>query len=344
MGWWISDAQGTLDSMQTFIKEAREAKPDIFFAVSDVPHRSFIGGRQDLVDNTTAYNNKLPDALDALRSDTSPIEHVDLAAIYSCGPDGCPAGYDGLHPNARGEYEIARAFSLTLHNRYGIGRGPLDIPSPIPKRPVPIPNNIVATGAPMGVTVTWDAVLGARGYEVRHRTQGAADWSVSTAQANRFDTTFTIANITWEYQIRTSGGNDEKGDWSAVVSAASRRDTAPAPSQIQTFSEGSGLKVSWTPPDGDWDIDRYEVIILDQDTPGAFINSQGCRGTEAEFTGLTVGHRYSVHVGTWAIIDGQSAGGLPGSASPVVVGFTGPVGSSPLPEAADEHATMVTHE
>lgn len=52
-------------------------------------------------------------------TEQSPIYHVDVAGSYSCGPDrDCPGAFDGLHPNALGNYEIASAFSETLGTSY----------------------------------------------------------------------------------------------------------------------------------------------------------------------------------------------------------------------------------
>ncbi|KAF8846484.1 hypothetical protein BDZ45DRAFT_682498 [Acephala macrosclerotiorum] len=34
----------------------------------------------------------------------APISPVELQENYDCGTSSCPAGYDGLHPNALGEY------------------------------------------------------------------------------------------------------------------------------------------------------------------------------------------------------------------------------------------------
>ncbi|RMY83819.1 hypothetical protein D0862_11594 [Hortaea werneckii] len=237
---------------------------------------------------------------------------------------GCPAGYDGLHPNVLGEFEIARAFSLALHERFDIGDTALEVPSPrdMPQRPRPVPMNVVATGAPMGVTVTWDPVFGARGYDVRNRMQGKDKWEVAQAQSNRFDTTFTVAGIAWEYQVRTNNGDGDKdkSEWSPVSTAVARRDTAPPPQNIQTFSKDHGIRVTWSPVEGDWEVDRYAVTVLDQDTPGAIIICYGFRGSEATLQGLRNGNCYSVFVGTWAFVDGVSVGGLPAKAASVTPG------------------------
>lgn len=63
IGWFVSDAKGTFDSMKTFIAEARAAKPDVKFALGNIPHRTLLGGREDLPINTDAYNKMLEEAI-----------------------------------------------------------------------------------------------------------------------------------------------------------------------------------------------------------------------------------------------------------------------------------------
>jgi lysophospholipase L1-like esterase len=63
IGWFISDAEGTFESMETFIGEARAAKPDVKFALSNIPQRTFIGGRDDLPIKTDVYNQILAGAI-----------------------------------------------------------------------------------------------------------------------------------------------------------------------------------------------------------------------------------------------------------------------------------------
>lgn len=84
VGWFVSDALGTLQSMATFIKNAREAKPDIAFAIANIPHRSFIGGRDDLITKTEEYNAAFPGLIASLSTDKSPIRLVRFRESYDC--------------------------------------------------------------------------------------------------------------------------------------------------------------------------------------------------------------------------------------------------------------------
>ena len=63
VGWFISDAQGTFESLLTFINEARDAKPNVRMALANIPQRSFIGGRADLPIKTDVYNQLLKSAI-----------------------------------------------------------------------------------------------------------------------------------------------------------------------------------------------------------------------------------------------------------------------------------------
>lgn len=84
MGWLVSDAQGTLDSMETFVRNARAGKSDIAFVIANIPHRSFIGGRDDLIVKTEDYNAALPDLIKRLSTNTSPIYMAQFRENYAC--------------------------------------------------------------------------------------------------------------------------------------------------------------------------------------------------------------------------------------------------------------------
>lgn len=149
-----SDPIETLDLIHTLVTNARAAKPDIQFAIADVPQRSLLGACQDdLSRNTDRYNSLLRDAIPAWSTAQSPIHLVEVRKNYDCEV----GSFDGLHPNALGEFQIARAFSLTLLNDFHLGKDPLKIPENIPSRPLPVPQNFRVTTSPRGVTAKWGA-------------------------------------------------------------------------------------------------------------------------------------------------------------------------------------------
>ncbi|MER8018094.1 fibronectin type III domain-containing protein [Streptomyces griseoluteus] len=317
MGWFVSGAQGTLDSMKTFVDEARVARPDVKFAVADVPQRTYIGGRDDLPLSTTEYDLMLRQAVPQWSTPVSPVQLVNWSGNYTCARDACPAGYDGLHPNALGEFQIAHAFETTLHDRYGIGQIVPDVPPSVPDRPLGVAANVRAVSSDLGVTVTWDRVYGARGYTVRSRLVGATAWTETPVQANRYDTTWTQDGWEWEYSVRVDDADDGTSAWSPIVRATAHPHTAAAPTSILTTPTMDGVDVSWEPATGPYSdsVDRYEIITLDKDTPGAILQSTAVRGTSAHITGLTPDHHYLVAVATWNTV----GGGMPAIARPVTV-------------------------
>ncbi|KAJ6779301.1 hypothetical protein PWT90_10378 [Aphanocladium album] len=342
MGWFVSDAPGTLNSMEKFIQNARKPNPGVKMAIANVPQRSLIGGRDDLPVKTTDYNRALPALLKKFDSQLSPTRLVDVEGNYDCAPAHCPAGYDGLHPNAYGEYLIAQAFSRTLYSDFSVGKGQLQLPSSYPPRQLPVPSNIRAVPEPMGVKVTWDQVYESNSYDVRSRIAGTSDWTESRAGTNRHDQTFTVKGIKWEFQIRSSYGEPEqggaKGAWSGIVSATADRGTPSPPKDIRTSTEGgsSSLTVSWGAVENG-PVDRFGVIIWDRDTPGAFIDTRGARGSPLTIGSLKPGHRYDVWVETWG---GPGLGGLPKGGNPVVVGGGTPSTPSGLEALTVDPTTM----
>ena len=68
-------------------------------------------------------------------------------------------GYDGLHPNAWGEYLIANAFSQTLVDGFQLGSSALKVPPSTDSsvaRGLTAPLNLKVFSSPQGVTATWD--------------------------------------------------------------------------------------------------------------------------------------------------------------------------------------------
>ncbi|KAF3481445.1 uncharacterized protein GIQ15_04204 [Arthroderma uncinatum] len=316
MGWCRSDAPGTLRSIKTLVFNARSVNPRLKFAIANVPQREFIGGREDLPLNTKIYNNLLQKTIPGWSTPSSPIHLVELCGNYGCGPDECPAGYDGLHPNAMGEYQIARAFSLTLVNDFKIGSSPLVVPDDIPARQLPLPGNFKVVSSPGGVTATWDAVYGACSYDVRSRIAGITAFQTGSVSSNRWDAHWTQKGWVYEVQVRASAGNALKGEWTAIQSAKSTPQTPPGPENVVVHATPTGFDILWDPPAGGSYVTEYEVLYWDQDSDFAFITSAGFKESPAHVGKLTPGHHYHVAVVSW----NAAGGGFPKIVNSVTIG------------------------
>lgn len=336
LGWFVSGPDGLIGQIGNIVENAREAKPDIKLLVGNVVQRLFIGGRQDLVDNTITYNGMLKSTLPNWFRWESPISYVDVSARYDCQPASCPDGYDGLHPRARGEHHIAQAFANVLGSDFGFPGQPYSVPESVDARSVGLPTNVVSYSYPEGIFTTWDTMDNNRGYEIRSRLQGMTDWwsDGGTSVAGSWLSWVQDGQV-WESQVRTSTDGNDHSDWSPIVSATAHPKTAPGPSLISVAPlDADGVIVSWNPVSG-YDVNRYGLILYDRDTPGAYISMYATTGTSITVHGLKSGHRHDVWVATYVNMKGSltnsavTPGGLPAGAHSVIIG-----GGVPAPPAS----------
>ena len=93
LAWWVSGPRDTLASIHTLVEQARSAKPDLKFAVANVPHRTSVPGLEDLPAKTDVYNSLLARAIPQWSTGESPVALVRFCENYSCKtqPQFCPA-------------------------------------------------------------------------------------------------------------------------------------------------------------------------------------------------------------------------------------------------------------
>lgn len=85
IGWGISNAPTTIQSMESFIANARAANPNLNFAIANIPQRTSLGtANPDLSEKTTDYNSLLAIAIPSWSTAESPIALVDFAGNYDC--------------------------------------------------------------------------------------------------------------------------------------------------------------------------------------------------------------------------------------------------------------------
>lgn len=152
IGWFVSDAKGTLASTKQFVANARRAKSNLQFAIANIPQRTTMNGREDLPRSTSEYNALLTEAAPSWSRKESPIHVVDVCKVYTAQQ----ASFDGLHPNALGDFQLAHAFSVTLCDDFKLGQSHLAIPDNVPVRPLPTPNGFQLVSSPAGVTAVWE--------------------------------------------------------------------------------------------------------------------------------------------------------------------------------------------
>ncbi|KAH8766181.1 SGNH hydrolase-type esterase domain-containing protein [Diaporthe sp. PMI_573] len=130
IGWWGNNATDLIFSVQRLVFNARLARPDIKILIADVSHRLGVSGREDIEGITNQYNDLLDASAAQWWTEGSPVEVVKVSKVYDCQVTACPAGIDGLHPNSLGEFQIARAYTQVLHDKFHYGAAPLEVPSP----------------------------------------------------------------------------------------------------------------------------------------------------------------------------------------------------------------------
>jgi lysophospholipase L1-like esterase len=248
--YWPTDLVGI---MQELVTKARAAKPDAKFAVGNVVQRMAYASKPMLPELTRMYNTLLEEAILRWRTEESPVELVRMRESYECGlglvpwsrrvlhadmtctgdPWGCPASHDGLHPNARGEYQIARAFARTLHEKYGLGSPNFTVPTYIPPRPcapptalkaivVPDAGNNGTTTKTATIHLSWDRFYGAFGYYWQHQFPGG-NWGVlpGLTETSSVNKTGVGLGERWEMRVSTYCGDQQPhSNWSHVLSVS----------------------------------------------------------------------------------------------------------------------------
>ncbi|KAL0932878.1 fibronectin type III domain-containing protein [Colletotrichum truncatum] len=324
MGWGILNPEGTVGAMKKLLANARAANPTLRFAVANVPQRTPVDGTENLLKMVKTYNHLLKASIGDWSLEDSPVKLVRVWETYNCSE----GSYDGLHPNSIGEFQIAKAFSETLTAEFGIGGEELKIPSNTPERPTPIPANITAKVMPYGIAVTWAPVYGAFGYDVRSRTGGDSKWDTWRKETNRHDTTGVQDGEEYQYQVRTYNGDSLASRWSSIVTAIAHPRTAPPPTDIIVRPDVSSVFVTWQAPSGKWEIDRYELRIIDASTSLSFPLIQGYKNTKATIgkEHVILGHRYETFLSTWT----QEGPGASASGRSFIAGFGEPLAPTQL--------------
>ena len=141
------------------------------------------------------------------------------------------------------------------------------------------PSGLSATATSASLTLSWTAVTGATGYEVKQGASGAAT-TVSSGTSHTF--TGLTANTSYSLYVRAKNSGGVSG-WSSISAA-----TAPAgPSGLSATATSASLTLSWTAVTG---ATSYEVK---QGADGATTTVSS--GTSHTFSSLTANTSYTLY-------------------------------------------------
>jgi hypothetical protein len=252
----------TESALRAFVANARTANPNIKMLLGEVLLTQFAQQNADLAQRIAAYNAVLGSVTAELSTPASPLYVLPAPATYDPTLDT----YDGTHPNPRGEFKLAAAYSDGLSQRFGLG-GPF---GPIPDVPLlGSPASLTAAPGDTLAVLTWTPVIGANGYYVWQRdiTLGE-DWHqlpqlVSTAAW----TATQLANgHDWAFRVEAVRGSDHSG-FSAVAQVRPIGTPPTAPTDLTAVSRDSGASLTWTPVPR---AEQYVVYMRDVTTSEPF--------------------------------------------------------------------------
>jgi hypothetical protein len=303
--------------------------------LANVPQRTTLGdANPGLPQRISDYNAALAKAAPGWSTSASPVELADLDKAMGCDPKAktCATTYDGLHPNALGEYRIAQAFGTVLHKEFGIGAAAPDAPGSAPGRSLATPSGMKFDGTQQGVTATWNKVFGAHTYDVQWRdvtTDSNADWQdvVPGVSAPRYDMSWQFTDQpydghTYEVRVRAVAGDGaaNRSSWSSAVRGKAAPTTAGRPPGLTATAGVGSIDVRWSAPTDSHSgsIVRYAVWVYDKSTPmnHSRITGYPASARSARITGVTAGHEYVILVCAW----NASGEGKPSMSDTVVPG------------------------
>ncbi|MFI5712430.1 SGNH/GDSL hydrolase family protein [Kribbella sp. NPDC051620] len=315
LGWGISDPNGLWTDLQTFIREARAARPDLNFLVANVTQRTPLGSNPGLPAAISSYNSILANSLSTLSTAGSTVALVDID-----GPMGVADTYDGLHPNGVGEYKIAKAFATVLSSRFGLGGAFPAIPATVTDLRPAAPTGVQAVATDAGITISWNHSFGVSGYWLYQRNvtvNGAWERSAIQIPADTWKITWVFRSHTYEFKVAAAHG-DYESEPSQTASAVANPKTANGPIVTKVLPGSNFIDLAWSRPTGDYSdtVSSFIVYAVDENIPGAWLTAYKTPATNYRITNLIPGHRYNLAVASV----NYYGDGLPNGAMPAIPG------------------------
>src|SRR3954471_12840500 len=113
-----------------------------------------------------------------------------------------------------------------------------------PPAPPPAPTGLVATAGNADVELTWNAVGGAKSYNVKRSTSTGTETTIASPGTNSYDDTTTVNGTNYFYVVSAIGVGGE-GANSSEVSATPQAAPA-APTGLSATAGDSHVALSWT--------------------------------------------------------------------------------------------------
>ncbi|MCX7922700.1 MAG: fibronectin type III domain-containing protein [Clostridia bacterium] len=160
-------------------------------------------------------------------------------------------GHTGLQPSTQHTYRV-RAKNINGYGDWSSDIAVLTLPVP-----PSMPENVKAKAADTSVTLTWNAVEGATGYDIE------ADGIVISSGASTTYTADSLAPSTQHtYRVRARNDGGASG-WSQAISILTLSGTEGVPQNLSATSAETDISLSWLPVEGalGYEIDIDGIVL-----------------------------------------------------------------------------------
>ena len=147
----------------------------------------------------------------------------------------------------------------------------------------PAPSDLSTTATGTSLTLSWTAVTGATGYEVKHSPGGETPTTVAGASSTSYTFSGLTADTAYTLSVRARNGSGTSA-WSEVAKTTA----LAAPSNLSTTATSTSITLSWDAVTG---ATSYEVK---QGATGTATASSST--TSHAFSGLTASTEYTLYV------------------------------------------------
>lgn len=301
-----------LANAKRFVDEVRAAKPTaaivmVNLAVAAIPNGP--PGNARLVELAPVYNAELAEKVELWTTEESPVVLGDAARYWR----GLADTYDGAHPTAQGEVDLAAGLARSFADGLGIGSVPtLPLPVvPIGPRVAPVVTGTVGDG---WVRLSWKVVPGATRMLVYCRGAGSTEWNQLPDVARTIDGSGNSVLLrtcksatppatdppltdgrTYQFQVRAAKGSAVAADIVSNTLTLTQPGLAPVTmppvSDLSVTPGYHALEVSWTPVD-----DAMDYVIDWREQGTTTYRSVTSTSARRLLTGLVAGQPYDVRV------------------------------------------------